>query len=239
MRTIHKHLSRTLALIVAAPLSLLALAADVNVMLNGDQEVPPVSTGARGTGVFKFGDDGTVSGKVTTTGINGTAAHIHEAASGKNGGVIIPLVKDGNDSWAVPSGAKLSRPRKRPTRRATSMSMCTPMRTRTARSAARSGRSARDARSSRGAAPPNDRRAPVHRRIHAASSRRRYGRTDPAPAVLGELHAHRRSRVRASHDGAQRIAIYGVECEPLPCAWSSPSTARVGVRPLQRFSRSA
>jgi len=108
MRKIHKYLSRALALIVAAPLSLMALAADVNVMLNGDQEVPPVSTGARGTGVFKFGDDGTVSGKVTTTGINGTAAHIHEAATGKNGGVIIPLVKDGNDSWAVPSGAKLS-----------------------------------------------------------------------------------------------------------------------------------
>jgi hypothetical protein len=32
----------------AVPLSLSALAADVNVMLNGDQEVPPVSTGARG-----------------------------------------------------------------------------------------------------------------------------------------------------------------------------------------------
>ena len=49
-----------------------------------------------------------MSGKVTTTGINGTAAHIHEAATGKNGGVIIPLVKEGNDSWAVPAGAKLS-----------------------------------------------------------------------------------------------------------------------------------
>jgi len=108
MRKTHRHLSRTLALLVAAPLSLSALAADVNLMLNGDQEVPPVSTPARGTGVFKFGDDGTVSGKVTTTGITGTAAHIHEAASGKNGGVIIPLVKDGDDSWAVPSGAKLS-----------------------------------------------------------------------------------------------------------------------------------
>lgn len=112
MRITHKHRSRMLAwsILLAAPLSLSALAADVNVMLNGDQEVPPVSTVARGTGVFKFGDDGTVSGKVTTTGVTGTAAHIHEAASGKNGGVIIPLVKDGNDSWNVPAGAKLSAP---------------------------------------------------------------------------------------------------------------------------------
>lgn len=108
MRKTHQHLSRTLAIVVASAAALSALAADVNVMLNGDQEVPPVSTAARGTGVFKFGDDGTVSGKVTTTGISGTAAHIHEAASGKNGGVIIPLIKAGDDTWSVPAGAKLS-----------------------------------------------------------------------------------------------------------------------------------
>ena len=101
----------SLAVVAYAALSLPSLAAevaDVNVMLNGDQEVPPVTTAARGTGVFKFGDDGSVSGKVTTTGISGNAAHIHEAARGKNGGVIIPLVKDGEDTWSVPAGTKLS-----------------------------------------------------------------------------------------------------------------------------------
>jgi hypothetical protein len=44
---------------------------------------------------------------VTTTGIAGTAAHVHEAATGKNGPVIIPLTKSG-DTYTVPAGAKLT-----------------------------------------------------------------------------------------------------------------------------------
>jgi len=51
--------------------------------------------------------DGSVSGSVKTSGIDGTMAHIHLAAVGKNGPVIIPLTKDG-DSWVVPAGAKLT-----------------------------------------------------------------------------------------------------------------------------------
>jgi hypothetical protein len=42
-----------------------------------------------------------------TTGIAGTAAHIHEGAIGMNGPVIIPLTKNG-DTFAVPTGAKLT-----------------------------------------------------------------------------------------------------------------------------------
>ena len=108
MRKIGKPRALALALVCTVPLSLTVLAADVNVMLSGEQEVPPVSTPARGTGVFMFGADGTVSGKVTTTGISGTAAHIHEAPAGKAGGVVIPLVKDGDSTWSVPAGTKLS-----------------------------------------------------------------------------------------------------------------------------------
>ena len=55
-----------------------------------------------------FGADKSVSGSVTTTGVNGTAAHIHEGAPGKAGGVIIPLVKAGDGKWDVPVGAKLT-----------------------------------------------------------------------------------------------------------------------------------
>ena len=87
--------------------STIAAAADVKVTLAGDQEVPPVKTTAAGTGTIAVGDDKSVSGSVTSTGIVGTAAHIHEAASGKNGPVIIPLTKSG-DSYAVPAGAKLT-----------------------------------------------------------------------------------------------------------------------------------
>jgi len=49
-----------------------------------------------------------VKGSVKTTGVAGTAAHIHEGARGKNGPVIIPLTKSGSDTWTVPAGAKLS-----------------------------------------------------------------------------------------------------------------------------------
>src|SRR5512147_2017605 len=77
-----------------------AAAADVKVTLSGDQEVPPVKTAGTGTGTIIVGADKSVSGSVTTTGIAGTAAHIHEAATGVNGPVIIPLTKNG-DTYAV------------------------------------------------------------------------------------------------------------------------------------------
>jgi hypothetical protein len=84
-----------------------ALAADVKVTLAGDQEVPPVKTQASGSGTITVNADKTVSGSITVKGVNATAAHIHEAAAGKNGGVIIPLTKSG-DTFTVPAGAKLT-----------------------------------------------------------------------------------------------------------------------------------
>jgi hypothetical protein len=97
-----------LAIGVTAAWSLAAGAADMAIMLAGSQEVPPVTTSATGNGTIKVADDGMVSGKVATTGIKGTAAHIHSAVAGKNGPVIVPLEKDGDNGWAVPSGAKLT-----------------------------------------------------------------------------------------------------------------------------------
>ena len=110
---ISKHALRPLgaALIVAmsafGSYSSIAAAADMKITLAGDQEVPAVKSAGSGGGTISVGTDGLVGGSVTTTGIAGTAAHIHEAASGKNGPVIIPLTKSG-DTYAVPAGVKLT-----------------------------------------------------------------------------------------------------------------------------------
>jgi len=85
-----------------------ALSADIKLSLGGDQEVPPVMTSAKGSGTISIGADKSVSGMVTTSGIAGVAAHIHDAAAGKNGPVIIPLAKSGDNAWSVPPGAKLT-----------------------------------------------------------------------------------------------------------------------------------
>ncbi|MHB8624429.1 MAG: CHRD domain-containing protein [Sulfuricaulis sp.] len=85
-----------------------ASADDILVTLTGDQEVPPVMSKGAGSGTITVGADMSVSGSVTTTGISGVAAHIHEAAAGKNGPVIIPLTKSGDDTWVVPAGKKLT-----------------------------------------------------------------------------------------------------------------------------------
>jgi hypothetical protein len=77
------------------------------VSLTGAEEVPPVSTQAKGSGSFRIKDDGTVTGSVSTSGVAGTMAHIHMAEKGKNGPVIVPLTKEG-DTWSVPKDKKLT-----------------------------------------------------------------------------------------------------------------------------------
>ena len=78
------------------------------VELYGAQEVPPVTTSATGSGSITVGEDGSVSGKVTTTGVAAHAAHIHMGNAGRNGPVIIPLTKTSENEWSVPAGAKLT-----------------------------------------------------------------------------------------------------------------------------------
>jgi len=80
----------------------------VNVYLNGANEVPPVSTAAKGTGTIVISTDMSVSGSVTTTGVAGTAAHIHQGAAGANGPVIVPMEKTGDNVWTIKAGAKLT-----------------------------------------------------------------------------------------------------------------------------------
>ena len=93
--------------VVGALATATAFGAEVSVKLSGMNEVPPVTTSAAGSGEFTVGDDGSISGSVTTTGVNGTMAHIHVGAAGTNGGVIVPLVKEG-DTYKTPAGAKLT-----------------------------------------------------------------------------------------------------------------------------------
>ena len=78
------------------------------VSLSGASEVPAVSSSATGSGVITVAADHSVSGSVSTTGIEGNAAHIHMAAKGANGPVIVPLTKTGEGTWSVPAGTRLS-----------------------------------------------------------------------------------------------------------------------------------
>lgn len=102
-----------LAMLLALPLiggcaEGMARSSNVNVSLSGSQEVPPVTTGAMGSGEISIAPDLSVSGKITFSGMTATMAHVHEGATGKNGPVIISLTKVSDTSFAVPAGAKLS-----------------------------------------------------------------------------------------------------------------------------------
>jgi hypothetical protein len=79
-----------------------------SVSLSGSQEVPPVNTSASGTGTITVGEDKSVTGAITTQGVAGVAAHIHEAAAGSNGPVIVPMEKTGDNLWSTKAGAKLT-----------------------------------------------------------------------------------------------------------------------------------
>lgn len=85
-----------------------ALADDIRVTLGGDQEVPPVSTKASGSGVLTINKDMSVSGGITTAGVAATMAHIHIGKAGANGPVAVTLERKGDNGWVVPPGAKLT-----------------------------------------------------------------------------------------------------------------------------------
>lgn len=83
-------------------------AEDIKVSLSGAEEVPAVTTAATGSGKFTVGSDHSVTGSVKTTGVEGTAAHIHLAPVGQSGPVVIALTKGADGVWNVPADAKLS-----------------------------------------------------------------------------------------------------------------------------------
>jgi hypothetical protein len=63
--------------------------------LSGAQEVPPNASAARGGGILGFDGtlvDNNIAGFVVTSGVSGTAAHIHQGARGVAGGILVPLL---------------------------------------------------------------------------------------------------------------------------------------------------
>lgn len=102
-------LGRSLAAgMLIAAVSPFVFAEDIQLTLSGASEVPPVSTAATASGVISINPDMSVSGSITTRGVAATMAHIHHGAMGSNGPVLIGLVKDGDNIWRVPPGAKLT-----------------------------------------------------------------------------------------------------------------------------------
>jgi hypothetical protein len=81
----------------------------MKVSLTPAEEVPPAKSDGKGSGSFRVAEDGTLTGSVTTEGVPGTMAHIHQGAKGANGPVIVPLTKSG-DTYTVPAGRKLTQP---------------------------------------------------------------------------------------------------------------------------------
>ena len=79
----------------------------ISVTLSPAEEVPPAASSGSGSGSIRVAEDGSVSGSVSTTGVQGTMAHIHQGAKGMNGPVIVPLTKSG-DTYTVPANAKLN-----------------------------------------------------------------------------------------------------------------------------------
>ena len=76
--------------------------------LSGAQEVPANPSTASGKSMIVIGADKTVTGSIEVTGMTPTAAHIHEAAKGTNGPVIVPFTKAGANTFAPAPGAKLT-----------------------------------------------------------------------------------------------------------------------------------
>lgn len=77
-------------------------------VLVGASEVPPVVTAATGSGSVTINPDMTVSGKVTVIAMEATAAHIHMAAAGANGPVIVPFTKTADNTFEAAPGARLT-----------------------------------------------------------------------------------------------------------------------------------
>lgn len=77
--------------------------------LTGAQEVPATASAATGLASLAVNPaTGAASGTVATTGITGTAAHIHEGAAGSSGPILITLTDAGGGVWTVPAGTTLT-----------------------------------------------------------------------------------------------------------------------------------
>src|SRR5690349_4639421 len=79
----------------------MAQAADIQVKLSGDQEIPAVQTSASGWGTISVNADKSISGAITTKDVKATAAHIHAAPPGKSGPPVVSLEAKCDNGWSV------------------------------------------------------------------------------------------------------------------------------------------
>jgi hypothetical protein len=86
----------------------MAQSTEQKVALIGASEVPAVASAATGTATVDVKPDRSVKVLVVVTGMTATASHIHEAAAGANGPVIVPFTKTGDNTFASADGAKLT-----------------------------------------------------------------------------------------------------------------------------------
>jgi hypothetical protein len=87
----------------------LATSLTVTTTLTGANEVPAnasTATGSAGIGLNPVTLE--VTGGIATTGLVSTGAHIHQAAAGVAGPVIVPLTNGGSDTWLAPASARLT-----------------------------------------------------------------------------------------------------------------------------------
>jgi len=96
------------ALVIASCATMAPMVGGQRLELSGANEVPSVATSATGSATVDIKPDRSVTASVTVTGMQATASHIHEAAAGTNGPVIVPFTKTGDNTFAAPEGAKLT-----------------------------------------------------------------------------------------------------------------------------------
>jgi hypothetical protein len=107
MSSVRRVVASGLAMFLAG-IACAAFGQDVTVPLSGANEIPPVTTSASGTGFIAVAADRSVTVRVSINGMTPTVAHIHEAAAGSNGAIIVPLVKGADGVWTTPPGTKLT-----------------------------------------------------------------------------------------------------------------------------------
>ncbi len=94
--------------LIASCASMAPLVGGQRLTLSGANEVPPVTTDATGEATVDIKPDRSVTAKVTVSGMTATASHIHEAAAGVNGPVIVPFTKTGDNTFEAAPGASLT-----------------------------------------------------------------------------------------------------------------------------------
>ncbi|NOZ53122.1 MAG: CHRD domain-containing protein [Gammaproteobacteria bacterium] len=75
----------------------------LRVSLNGNNEVPPVTTNANGVGYVTVDTDGNIVANIRFNNITATNAHIHQGFAGTNGSITVQLNQNGNNPnvWEI------------------------------------------------------------------------------------------------------------------------------------------